>query len=131
MKKGNIVVSVISIIFALYVMAVSSTFPPSRNGVPGPGVVPTLISILILISAVSLLISTILDKNPQPQLKLYTPSVCRVYIVMGVLVVYTILLPILGIIIMNALLMGGLFCWFKRKSYVFNILLCNHNNMIL
>ena len=125
MKKGNYIVSCICIILAIFIVSMASTYPASKDGVPGPGVFPILIAILLFLSALSLIISTSVDKTDDVSIKLNDKDTHRSYITMGILIFYIILLPMVGMLLMNIIMLSGLFIWFNRKSYVQYILLAS------
>ena len=125
MKKGNYIVSCICIILAIFIISVANTYPESKNGVPGPGVFPILIAVLLFLSALSLIISTSMDKTEDVSIKLNDKDTHRSYITMGILILYIVLLPMVGMILMNTIMLGGFFIWFNRKSYVQYVLLAS------
>ena len=63
MKKGNIIVSVLCAILGITVIAIASGYPTTADygtGVPGPGLWPICISVVMLLCAAILVIYTIL-----------------------------------------------------------------------
>ena len=125
MKKGNYIVSCICIILAIFIISVASTYPESKNGVPGPGVFPILKAVILFLSALSLSISTSINKADDISIKLNNKDTYRSYITMGILIFYMILLPMVEMILMNTILLSGLFIWFNRKSYIQYVLLAS------
>ncbi len=103
MKKGNLVLAALCILLGIGVIAVSSTYPTAESygtGVPGPGLWPTAISIVMLVCSFILLCRTWkLTPEKNTNIELSGPGPRRVYISMGILVAYVLLLGSLGYII--------------------------------
>lgn len=118
MKKGNFVTAACFAAFALYIIWECASFPRGKGNVPGPAFYPTAVATLMLMAAISLCISTIrMTPDEDKKLGLLDPDRVRVYICMGVLVVYTCLVPIVGFCVMSSLLLFGLIRWFGRYKF--------------
>lgn len=122
MKKGNLILAAFCVLLGIGVIAVSSTYPTAARygtGVPGPGLWPTAISIVMLACAALLLYRTWkLTPEKNTAIDLFGPGPKRAYISMAILVVYVFLLEILGFIIATTLLEFIFIRWFSKKGCV-------------
>ncbi|HIT03587.1 MAG TPA: tripartite tricarboxylate transporter TctB family protein [Candidatus Caccocola faecipullorum] len=104
------------------VIAVSSTYPTAESygtGVPGPGLWPMAIAIVLLACSAMLLYNTWRMKpEKNTDIDLFGPGPKRAYISMAILVVYVLLLEPLGFIIATTILEFIFIRWFSKKSYV-------------
>ncbi|MDT4762781.1 tripartite tricarboxylate transporter TctB family protein [Sphaerochaeta sp. PS] len=118
MRKANFIVSGVFTAFALLIIALSLTFPPSNHGVPGPGIFPFIIAALIIISAVALLITTLIaGPKLDSKIDLRSKNIINVYITMAGLVVYTVLLPMVGFITTTTVMLYLYIRWFSKRSW--------------
>ena len=118
MKKGNLIFAGVMAILAAAVLAVSSGYPPARDGIPGPGFFPILISILLLISCGSLAITMLrLPKEEDKVILLLSPEHKRVYLTMLVLGLYVFLMPKIGFCVTSFLFLLGMIRWLGRYSW--------------
>ena len=115
MKKGNLVLAALCILLGIGIIAVSSTYPTAESygtGVPGPGLWPMAISIVMLACAAILLYRTWkLTPEKNTPIDLFSSGPKRAYISMAILVVYVFLLEPLGFIIATTLLEYMFFFW--------------------
>ena len=122
MKKGNLILAALCILLGIGVIAVSSTYPTAESygtGVPGPGLWPMAIAIVLLACSAMLLYNTWRMKpEKNTDIDLFGPGPKRAYISMAILVVYVLLLEPLGFIIATTILEFILIRWFSKKSYV-------------
>ena len=118
MKKGNLVLAALCILLGIGIIAVSSTYPTAESygtGVPGPGLWPMAISIVMLACAAILLYRTWkLTPEKNTPIDLFSSGPKRAYISMAILVVYVFLLEPLGFIFIR---------WFSKKGYVVSFLI--------
>lgn len=122
MKKGNLILAALCILLGIGVIAVSSTYPTAESygtGVPGPGLWPMAIAIVLLVCSAMLLYNTWRMKpEKNTDIDLFGPGPKRAYISMAILVVYVLLLEPLGFIIATTILEFIFIRWFSKKSYV-------------
>ena len=127
MKKGNLVLAALCILLGIGIIAVSSTYPTAESygtGVPGPGLWPMAISIVMLACAAILLYRTWkLTPEKNTPIDLFSSGPKRAYISMAILVVYVFLLEPLGFIIATTLLEFIFIRWFSKKGYVVSFLI--------
>lgn len=121
MKKGNIIASILCIIFGAYIIITAMSYPPAKNGVPGPGMFPIIIASMLILSSVSLIITSFkIKKESDKELNMLSNDSKRVYIVMAMLVGYFIVLKFIGFILCTIVLLFALIKWFSKK----NIIIC-------
>ena len=122
MKKGNLILAALCILLGIGVIAVSSTYPTAESygtGVPGPGLWPMAIAIVLLACSAMLLYNTWRMKpEKNTDIDLFGPGPKRAYISMAILVVYVLLLEPRGFIIATTILEFIFIRWFSKKSYV-------------
>ena len=127
MKKGNIVLAALCILLGVVIIAISSTYPTAESygtGVPGPGLWPIIISVVMIACSVILLLRTWRlppEKNTKVDVTGSGPR--RVYITMAALVVYVILLQPLGFIIATTALEFAFIKWFSGKGWLVSFLI--------
>lgn len=122
MRKAYLITAVIFIILSMAIFYFGSELPESRRGVPGPAVWPIIISLGMLASGVILFIVTIKNKTVEV-LDLLTNDNIRVYMTMGILTSYFILMNIIGFIVSSLVLMFGLFTWYGNYPLTKRVLL--------
>ena len=116
MKKANIVTGLIVIVAALAVIVYTYfTFPGSVKGVPGPGVFPILIASLMLFSGIIVLVDA-LRSNSEETIVLLDKDNIRVYITMGILAVYILMVQMVGFVVSSTIFMTGMIRWFSGKK---------------
>ena len=97
MKKGNLVLAAICAVTGIGIIAVASGYPTAADygtGVPGPGLWPTVISVVLLACTAILLYRTLkMPPEKNSKIELWTTGTRRVYLAMGILVVYLLVLP--------------------------------------
>ena len=105
MKKGNLVLAALCILLGIGIIAVSSTYPTAESygtGVPGPGLWPMAISIVMLACAAILLYRTCkLTPEKNTPIDLFSS----------------------GPIIATTLLEFIFIRWFSKKGYVVSFLI--------
>lgn len=121
MKKGNIIAAVLCLILSGAVIAISAGFPAGRDGVPGPGMVPIIVSVLLAAASITLIIHSLrMAPEENHPLAMFSDDSKRVYLCMGVLIVYVVLLGFLGFLISTVLLLFLFIRWFAKKTYLFS-----------
>lgn len=120
MKKGNLVLAAICAVLGVGVIAIASGYPKAADygtGVPGPGLWPIAISIVLLACTAILLFKTLRMKpEKDTKIDLWTTGTKRVYLTIGILFVYLLALPFLGFIIDTFILEFLFIQWFAKKN---------------
>jgi len=118
MRKANFIVSGVFTAFAILIIAVSLTYPPSNHGVPGPGMFPIIIASLIILSSLSLFITTLrMGKEADTSVDLKSKNVMNVYVTMVGLVLYFILLPLVGFVTTSIVILILYIKWFSKRPW--------------
>ena len=118
MRKANFIVSGVFTAFAIFIIAVSLTYPPSNHGVPGPGMFPIIIASLIILSSLSLFITTLRrGKEADTSVDLKSKNVMNVYVTMVGLVLYFILLPLVGFVTTSIVMLILYIKWFSKRPW--------------
>ena len=120
MKKANLIISAVMIIFSIVIICISATYPRASaygTGAPGPGLWPIVISIIVIAMAVLLAVKTLAgskDEECEEKLVLIDIDHIRVYLSMAILLVYFTLLKPLGFIIPTVLMVTFFIWWFSK-----------------
>ena len=127
MRKGNYVLAALCIAASVLIIAISSTYPTAKaygTGVPGPGLWPMAISIVLLVCSVLLVYRTkkIPAGEDQP-IDMFGPGPKRAYIAMAILIVYVLVLEPLGFLIATTILETIFIKWFSKKNIVVSLLI--------
>ncbi len=124
MRKANFIVSGVFAVFAIVIIAISLTFPPSNHGVPGPGMFPIIIASLILVSALSLAIKTLtMNKEEDTAIDLKSKNILNVYVTMVGMIVYFVLLPLIGFVVTTTVMLILYIKWYGKRSWLKTILI--------
>lgn len=123
MKKGNYVVSVVCAVLGIAIIGIASGYPTAADygtGVPGPGLWPIVISVVMLLCAALLMVRTLkMPPEENEEITLWTPGTRRVYISMIILTIYCIILHPVGYIISTTVMQFVFIQWFaKKKPYI-------------
>ena len=124
MKKGNLVLAAVCAVLGVGVIAVASGYPKAADygtGVPGPGLWPIAISI-VLLACTAILIYKI---------DLWTTGTRRVYLTMGILFLYLLVLPFLGFIISTFVLELIFIQWFAKKNPIITVVISAAITMVV
>ncbi len=118
MRKANFIASGVFIAFAIFIITISSQYPPSNHGVPGPGMFPIIIASLIIVSAIALVVVTVKSsalKDTQVDLK--SKNIINVYITMTGLIIYLVLLPLLGFVSTTFVMLLLYLKWYSKRAW--------------
>ena len=121
MRKANMVLSSIFGIFSIVVIVYTSSFPGANRGVPGPGMWPIMICVLMLACSVSVFINALRAKTGEP-FPVATRDNIRVYITIASLIVYLFLMPKLGFVVTSIPFTAVYIKWFHKGKIFLSIL---------
>lgn len=118
MKKISRVTSVVFFLIAAYAFYMASTFPPGALGVPGPGYFPKILSVLVMILAIIEFVQSIKNSDDAPEtgVKLFSKENSRVWISLGLIIIYFIGLFTIGFIISTLIYLFVMLSYFKVKN---------------
>ncbi|MBK5246357.1 MAG: tripartite tricarboxylate transporter TctB family protein [Peptostreptococcaceae bacterium] len=122
MKKGNLIFAGVFSALAIFIMYFAMQLPKARNGVPGPGYWPILISVVMLVAAITVGIKAFTTKDDTP-LVLGASDHIRVYIAMGLLIVYLLGMYYIGFGIATFVMLYGFITWFGKYTWFFRALM--------
>ena len=135
MKKGNLILAAVCAVLGIGIIAISSTYPTAADygtGVPGPGLWPTAISVVLLLCTAILLYRTWKMKPEQDsKIELWSTGTRRVYITMAILVIYVLLLEPLGFIIDTIILEFVFIQWFAKKNPIITFVISAAITMVV
>lgn len=135
MKKGNLVLAAICAVLGVGVIVIASGYPKAADygtGVPGPGLWPTVISVVLLACTAILLYRTLkMPPEKNSKIELWTTGTRRVYLTMAILAVYLFLLPILGFIIATFVLEVIFIQWFAKKNPIITVVISAAITMVI
>ena len=135
MKKGNLVLAAICAVTGIGIIAVASGYPKAADygtGVPGPGLWPIVISVVLLACTAILLYRTLkMPPEKNSKIELWTTGTRRVYLAMGILVVYLLVLPFLGFIISTFVLELIFIQWFAKKNPIITAIISAAITMVV
>lgn len=118
MKKGTITVSIICMVLGIYLLVVCMGYPRASaygTGVPGPGLWPGVIAGGLFLVSAGLLVHTLKNKKEESQeLNMLSGGPKRVYITMGILIIYVAILPYGGFILSSAAMLFAFIQWFGK-----------------
>lgn len=124
MKKGNIIIASIFAVLAFFIIFMARMLPVATDGVPGPGFWPILIAIIMLLSSISVIIQTIKTKSQnEKQIVFLSKDTIRVYITMGGLILYLILMGTLGFLTSTLIMTFCFITWFGSYKIYINLIL--------
>lgn len=108
-RIGDRIGAVAMLIFGLFWAWIGSSYAmQSRDGGPGPGVMPTALGVIILVLAV------ISFFRPEIE-RIELPNIRRILIILAALIAYAVLLEPVGYIVSTALLLGILLMAFAER----------------
>lgn len=127
MKKANFIVSIVFAVLGLGVIAIASGYPKAEaygTGVPGPGLWPIAISIVLLVCAAILMYKTLKMKPEEDEaVILWSADTRRVYISMLILLIYTIILEPVGFILSTIAMLLIFIQWFSKKKWYISLII--------
>ena len=120
MKKMNLIFAGVCGAIGILLIALAAGYPTAADygtGVPGPGLWPIVISALMLAMAVLLTIKSIkMPAEKNVDIPMWNEGTKRVYITIGILFVYTLVLEFLGFIIATTIMEAVFIQWFAKKK---------------
>jgi len=120
MKKGNLAFAALSAVIGIVIIAIAMGYPTAADygtGVPGPGLWPIAISVVLLACAVLLALKSLkMDPEKDTKIELWSTGTKRVYLTMLILFVYVLVLEFLGFLIATVVLEFVLIQWFAKKK---------------
>ena len=121
MKKINLIVSAIFMLLGVGIITIAMGYPTAEQygtGVPGPGLWPIVISIVMIGCALMLAVKSLrMPAEEDVKVELWNENTIRVYIVMGMLFLYAAVLKLLGFLLATVILEFVLIQWFAKKKY--------------
>lgn len=122
MKKGNIISSIICILIGLFILFESKDFPQGATGVPGPAFFPRILAYFVIGLSVLLIINTFIKRDDR-KITLLDKDSIKVYVTIGFLLAYLILLNFLGFIIATPIFLFSLIFFYIRKNILKNAII--------
>ena len=120
MKKMNLIFAGVCGAIGILLIALAAGYPTAADygtGVPGPGLWPIVISALMLAMAVLLVIKSVkMPAEKNVDVPMWNEGTKRVYITMGILFAYTLVLEFLGFIIATTIMEAVFIQWFAKKK---------------
>ena len=120
MKKINLIFSGICAAIGIFLIVLAAGYPTAADygtGVPGPGLWPIVISAFMLALAALLVMKTIkMPAEKNVDVPMWNEGTKRVYITMGILFAYTLVLEFLGFIIATTIMEAVFIHWFAKKK---------------
>jgi putative tricarboxylic transport membrane protein len=120
MKKINLIFSGICAAIGIFLIVLAAGYPTAADygtGVPGPGLWPIVISAFMLSLAALLVMKTIkMPAEKNVDVPMWNEGTKRVYITMGILFAYTLVLQFLGFIIATTIMEAVFIQWFAKKK---------------
>ena len=120
MKKMNLIFAGVCGAIGILLIALAAGYPTAADygtGVPGPGLWPIVISALMLAMAVLLVIKSVkMPAEKNVDIPMWNEGTKRVYITMGILFAYTLVLEFLGFIIATTIMEAVFIQWFAKKK---------------
>ena len=120
MKKINLIFSGICAAIGIFLIVLAAGYPTAADygtGVPGPGLWPIVISAFMLALAALLVMKTIkMPAEKNVDVPMWNEGTKRVYITMGILFAYTLVLEFLGFIIATTIMEAIFIQWFAKKK---------------
>jgi putative tricarboxylic transport membrane protein len=120
MKKMNLIFAGICSAIGILLIVLAAGYPTAADygtGVPGPGLWPIVMSAFMLAMAALLVLKSLKMKPEQDtEVPMWNEGTKRVYITMGILFVYTLVLQFLGFIIATTIMEAVFIQWFAKKK---------------
>ena len=120
MKKINLIFSGICAVIGILLIVLAAGYPSAADygtGVPGPGLWPIVISAFMLTLAALLVMKSIkMPAEKNVDVPMWNEGTKRVYITIGILFAYTLVLEFLGFIIATTIMEAIFIQWFAKKK---------------
>ncbi len=120
MKKLNLIFAGICAAIGAFLIVLAAGYPTAADygtGVPGPGLWPIVISAVMLAMAALLVMKSIkMPAEKNVDVPMWNEGTKRVYITMGILFAYTLVLEFLGFIIATTIMEAIFIQWFAKKK---------------
>ena len=120
MKKINLIFSGICAVIGILLIVLAAGYPTAADygtRVPGPGLWPIVISAFMLTLAALLVMKSIkMPAEKNVDVPMWNEGTKRVYITMGILFAYTLVLEFLGFIIATTIMEAIFIQWFAKKK---------------
>jgi putative tricarboxylic transport membrane protein len=120
MKKINLIFSGICAAIGVFLIVLAAGYPTAADygtGVPGPGLWPIVISAVMLAMAALLVMKSVkMPAEKNVDVPMWNEGTKRVYITMGILFAYTLVLEFLGFIIATTIMEAVFLHWFAKKK---------------
>ena len=120
MKKINLIFSGICAVIGILLIVLAAGYPTAADygtRVPGPGLWPIVISAFMLTLAALLVMKSIkMPAEKNVDVPMWNEGTKRVYITMGILFAYTLVLQFLGFIIATTIMEAIFIQWFAKKK---------------
>lgn len=130
MKKANYIFCGIIFAIAIFFIAIALNYPKASaygTGVPGPGLWPICVSIVMLFCVLLLFIKQIKAKKDKDvedeKIELWNKNTKRVYICMVILALYVAVLKYLGFIVATIPMLFIFIYWFAKKKWYITLLI--------
>ena len=116
----NLIFAGVCAAIGVFLIILASGYPTAADygtGVPGPGLWPIVISAFMLAMAVLLVLKSLKMKPEQDtEVPMWNEGTKRVYITIGILFAYTLVLEFLGFIIATTIMEAIFIQWFAKKK---------------
>lgn len=115
MKRLANIISCVFIAISVWFFVISLSFPPGSNGAVGPGYFPRIMCVLVtFLSVLQLVLSRNIVETPeQANLGLFKRENLRVWLTMGIVLVYIICIKQIGFIVSSIVFQFGLNTYYK------------------
>ena len=127
MKKMNLMFSGICAAIGVFLIVLAAGYPTAADygtGVPGPGLWPIVISAVMLAMAALLVMKSVkMPAEKNVDVPMWNEGTKRVYITMGILFAYTLVLEFLGFIIATTIMEAIFIQWFAKKKPIITVLI--------
>ena len=111
MKKYNYIVSVVMLALAGYIFYETSTYDIGTSAQKNPAVWPQFLAVALAVLSIALIVQTIFSRDPEMKKEIIDwkgPGMKKVYIMLGLLVVFVVLMKIFGMLIALLLLIPAI-----------------------
>jgi len=117
MKRGNIVFAIFCMILSIVVIVITAGYPKAAaygTGVPGPGLWPMIVAIILFAVSAKLLFKSFKNQIANTEVVFLSPGTKRVYISMLILILYVAILETVGFLLSSLILLFGFIQWFAK-----------------